>query len=1285
MMRIGIYSNSGSTWWRVSMRNAVDLSRLLLSFAMILLIGAACSNGGPDPEPTDVDVDAGEVSDARTDGPTDLGGELDVTEPDDKIGEIPDVPPAEGIEVDDEKEDPDDGGGGDDKIEPDQKVLCLLSCQTADDCADYYDDLTVCEELKCVPDDGCLDDEDPENDKQCIKEHIAECCTEETVEDDCDDDNICTDQVCVDNVCTYPKADPLPDECCLNQVLLDLDFDDCKMPPVDKVTQLDGQLQDSINWTVQEGKCGDMFGCAVYLGDPECKNYYSGQMSDCTLVTDMECTEETQDQDCPPPLELCGPNGKCVPDFYSKQVSVDLIAPEVLPADDGLTWLSFRLWMDAEFVPEDTIYGFDTMTVYARDSNMVEVELWSTKEIENSTNGECILVGANLSKWAGQAIDIIWRFDSVDGNENSQEGIYIDDIRVETYCDTDTCLNTPACDDDDECTIDTCVLFENEDAGGVCLNFKPDPYCVECVDVKKCEGEGPKPNDPFCFPPTCVIAPGKIKGFCQWPPNPNCCAEDTLDEYFDEGLEGGELPEGFVLEEQPGSSVKWQLVEAGCNEAPDVPDFDSFSLYFGEPEGDEEEWNYDCGLNQCYGSVSTPEIDLTEADEKAFVKLTFWLKLGTEWDDVDQSDYKSQVNIDWLTVEAVEEGAEPKEVWTSHPIFGSTHGECLPMWADLTQWAGKKISVRFTFNTGDVQPPANNFFGALIDEINVTTVCEEICMVDGDCLSGGECTAEACEDGTCNYDTKIPECCTEEGDKNCDDGDECTLDSCDLNNNTCVHDFSGDPACCTEKEGTFTEAFGEDTVDATQSDDTKWMVPVPDDKCGDGECNQEDDNETSVNCPADCNVSPPAWLISNEKFFTAAPSLHFGNPEKGTYDNGAVPAFGQVVTPAFELPPYETQTPVVSFMLWLDTEYTDTFQFVKPEKYDNLNLYVQSAASLDNPAWSAPVEVWDSMDWDIKGTTKGKWVEVKVGMAEGQYGLAGKAVRFMFEFDSADDSNNDYEGVYIDDFSVSTRCIEGYTWHVNCFSPFECEETENEPHCSIESCDQITNSCSSVPNAADPGCCAQDLLVEYHFEGPNCDIQGWTASPPGAPVKWQVREKAETACQGNCALYFGNPQTNNYNTPGKKTDGTVYAPALNVTAEDEIEISFYMWQDLDDTLYWLDIIEFGMDWAIDENSGAMGAPMTIWAKPCDATAVTGDSQCSDPQDPSPPCDELGCEIPEMEQCVKHTFVVDLTEYDWVPALDHYAVFWFSFDSMDQAGNKGEGIYVDQFQVKTTCK
>lgn len=1149
---------------------------------------------------------------------------------------------------------------------------CQFPCETAEDCAGVLE-TDECFEAVCDWSEECaqwnIEQGNPDAvANQCMLQKIGECCTDA----ECEDDNICTiNDRCDDHVCKYDKPENPPQECCQNVVLLSLDFEDGVWPLDEGVLYVnDIKFPDDnvIVSPVDSDCCGST---ALYFGDPVCRTYYTGSFADCTPVSEIDCTEATEDEDCPEPNPTCK-NGKCVPDIAPEPVHLQVVAPElILPADSQVA-VQFRICTDTEASPGPAPL-YDGLKLQAEKTDGTKDTLYTTFELEGSTDGECILVAADLSQYAGQSINLIWDFHTVDNNLNTFEGIYLDDIEVATYC--ATCQKESDCDDADWCSEDTCLKFANGTFdSGFCIYEEALPYCTICENIADCVGFGPHPDDSECWPAICSQVPEITSevSFCQWTPNPACCnPADLPPTLFADGFESGDA-DGWSADATAGNDVGWQFKDGAGS-----PGDDSFGWCYANPACD----SYDCGIPLCEGELAGPSFDLEGVPDNAFVKLTFDLFMETEWDEVPDGAYVEGTGIDTLTVEAVLQDGTSKLVWTSDVIAGTTKGEYKPVWADLSEFKGQTISLKFKFTTGDVTPANNDYEGIKIDEVSVEAVCKQVCTKDSDCPAA-DCATPSCVDGKCETEA-IPECCTQTVNAECDDGDDCTTDSCNFGTQTCSHQFSGDPQCCTPTPAVYSEAFGE-----TALGDMGWFLPETGNNCGDSFCD-ENGGESCATCPSDCNTCPVTWQLAAKDCFTPPNCLYFGNSANWSYDNNDEKAYGRVFSPPVELPPYGI--PVVSFHLKLDTEHSDVCQlFVKPNTLDRLLVYAQTAPSVDSEDWTpykGGTPIWHSMDWAFKGSTATAqgvscvvdWKTVEFGIEDGM--LAGQAIRFVFEFDSDDAFLNDFEGAYIDDLKVRTICSQDY----ECFSGLECmEENEVQPDCTIESCQAAQpdqgGSCVTEPNAADETCCEQPIVngAAYDFDAP-CTMEGWTTSS-NSLVSWQVDSAQNYTENGSCALYFGNPLTYNYDAGGSPAKGTVVSPEIDVTNLDEVEVSFWLWMDVCDPQYFLDNLSLYIDHTVLAGLPPFNDNITVWETPCHSTE---DAQCG--QDPvGTPCDERGCGVIPQQQWVYQKVLVDLTQVNWANT-PHLALFKFEFDSGDPSGNDCTGVYIDDFQVKELCQ
>lgn len=1240
-----------------------SLSRkLLLSLSCLLVVSAfACSPGGSNTNTDVVEDTTGQ--DITPDAP-DLLEDVDLVLPD-----VADVQEVDLTVADNDSEVPPLDVQDVDNVEPDIADIqpdennCTMPCAEDDECVGAFPgESTFCMKERCLWDAGC-------NAFQCqLKRTPADCCDDDG---DCADDNACTlNEACLsDHTCTFVWNEEDP-ACCINQSIRSLTFDDGLLPPTSKLQIVDHNPADVVTWSVQEDPCSS--GMALYLGDPTCKTYYNGQMYNCQPVEDLDCTAANADLVCP--TAQCNTvTGKCIPATLPGRIWADVVLPEVVIPADSLASVKFDLWIDTEPTSPGTPYLFDVLELKVEIGG-VEQEVAFTSEEQKSTDGTCITFAADLSIYAGMAVDLKFSFDTNDGTNNFYKGIYLDNLVVSTYC--TPCTGLAECEDLDVCTTDACVPFSNEEGGaGFCDNVKVDPYCWPCGEAADCTDHGPYPEDTFCWPGSCLTS-----GICSWEPNPSCCEEANLSDNFVDGFESGTLPAGYTVQGD-GTLVGWTVrTGAGSPEAVSESDYDLFGLYYGNPATG----TYDCGTNHCEGSVRTPSIDLGNVDPTAYVMLSFDLKLSTEFDAVDPEDYPEDnahtTTIDVLYVEVVRENGAVVEVWNSDVVQGSTHGAFARMYADLSAFKSQEISLRYRFSTGDVSPANNGFGGVWVDEIKVESVCHSVCSADSQCGSEGECSVGVCQAGLCSTQL-IEDCCTQNVNPSCNDGDSCTVDSCNFATQTCSHVFSSDPSCCTAYPAIYTMDF--EGVDASS-----WTVPQSGATCGDGFCAETENCHT---CQTDCLACPVAWRLTDLRANSGSQSLYFGNPEAFNYayvnpqSGVAERTYGTIVSPAIQLPPFGI--PAVSFNVWIDTEHTQAFEsFVEPNEFDNLNLYVQTASSMTNPIWSAPVKIWTSMNWDLKGSTFDPleqtpiWKNVSVGFNNTAY--YGKVVRFQFVFDTVEATANDGEGAYVDDFTVFTMCDSNY----ECLSSVECaESTPLDPHCSMETCQ--SGVCGYDSNSLKDGCCEQEVLTggSFDFDGP-CTMENWAANPPSGVVRWQADNHQNHTAGGQCGLFFGNATTHTYNNPGFPVQGKVTSPAIDVSGYQKIEVGFWMWLDLEDPTYLSDILTIKADYAPTATMSPLGEEVTLWTKPCSPVV---DSECQ-AFPVFAPCDELGCVELPYSQWAYYKLTLDFTQgeflgWAWNQFPSQILFLVFDFNSWDEIANNGAGIYIDDVEFKTICQ
>jgi hypothetical protein len=89
---------------------------------------------------------------------------------------------------------------------------------------------------------------------------------------------------------------------------------------------------------------------------------------------------------------------------------------------------SMLAWLDVEALP-----NYDRLWVEVVFEGQA-TPVWDKLSLPASQYRTWITVSADLTPWAGKAVKVRVRFDSVDAMENTGEGVYLDELRVEGLC-----------------------------------------------------------------------------------------------------------------------------------------------------------------------------------------------------------------------------------------------------------------------------------------------------------------------------------------------------------------------------------------------------------------------------------------------------------------------------------------------------------------------------------------------------------------------------------------------------------------------------------------------------------------------------------------------------------------------------------------------------------------------------------------------------------------------------------------------------------------------------------
>lgn len=247
---------------------------------------------------------------------------------------------------------------------------------------------------------------------------------------------------------------------------------------------------------------------------------------------------------------------------------------------------------------------------------------------------------------------------------------------------------------------------------------------------------------------------------------------------------------------------------------------------------------------------------------------------------------------------------------------------------------------------------------------------------------------------------------------------------------------------------------------------------------------------------------------------------------------------------------------------------------------------------------------------------------------------------------------------------VGAHCMEGQTCKSGSCQGGKAKVCDDGDKCTADACDAQTGKCVATPLLG-PGCCVPTSF-ERNFDAAN-QAAGFTFStctasksnfaptgckPTTAVTKgWQVWTTGQYAKSGTGTLYYGNPQTKNFNWGPNA--GTARTPVVQVPSG-KSAVSFWIrWDCENGTTYDRLAVYLFID-GVKQVIGAPGNPNAgaLWLK-----GGTGNT------------------TPKTWQHVSH---------DVSPWTGKGLQLEFYFNTGDNTANTGYGISVDDLKVTTDC-
>ncbi|MDP6947158.1 MAG: hypothetical protein QF464_23615, partial [Myxococcota bacterium] len=307
-------------------------------------------------------------------------------------------------------------------------------CETDGDCTGLAP-AEACDTPRCIA-------------NSCVLVTRPGCCS---TQEACDDEEPCTTDVCLDGpggqcsncptACACPETPPLFEAHFDGEGLLDDGFG------------VDDQQQDSVSWRPSTRRAVSAPG-AAWLGHSTCPTYYSG-----TLGIDCQPTS-SQGTD-------------------AGAVRAILVGPAVtLPDSPGGYVASFWVWSDVEPLGAGGTTERDVLSLSIHD--IITGEAWpiaSTLWLGKDTHGAWRQMAVDLRPWSGSTISLRFLFDTLDGQDNHHEGVYVDDVVIQPRCASGCCevdADCPPSTDGDACRTSRCISLA-DGAQGTCLPVPQTP------------------------------------------------------------------------------------------------------------------------------------------------------------------------------------------------------------------------------------------------------------------------------------------------------------------------------------------------------------------------------------------------------------------------------------------------------------------------------------------------------------------------------------------------------------------------------------------------------------------------------------------------------------------------------------------------------------------------------------------------------------------------------------------------------------------------------------------
>jgi len=540
----------------------------------------------------------------------------------------------------------------------------------------------------CDDGDPCTDDKCEA--KQCFFWELPKCCS---LDSDCDDGNDCTTEECLNSKCTEPKykpgcckdagqcndQDPCTIDKCENSKCVYSEKEECCHADNECPAMLDCEIPHCVN-----GNCVTELGPDCCYDDGDCDdNDDACTIDKCdanhckyVLKDEVGCCLTSDDCDAVDPCltAICKPNHECeyspIPGCCKDDETCD-------DSDDVCTTDKC-----VQNVCEHTLTDAENCCLAPEDCHVTDVCMGPTCSAEH----QCV-----FSPVPNCCHDVT---ECDDLDDLCTDDSCIDNQCHHSYTGAEGCCKANAdCISDDPCMTGVCKV-----ATGTC-SFDPIAGC--CHNDTECNDD-----DDVCTIDTCV------DNVCDYTftAAPGCCEPFSWLKDFNDGSDQGFSFEGGLgFPGMEGFMPSWSVTgDCGTHSEP-------AALYFGITQG---LMGPGCtygfsipGFPNMFPATGTATSEQFELPEGQTYTLKFWI----------MPDISDSADADSFILEVLS-GSNVDEIWSKADLdagaFGSSWTEVT---IDFSSYAGKKASLRFSFDS--LGGEGSGGVGVIIDDIDLNADC----------------------------------------------------------------------------------------------------------------------------------------------------------------------------------------------------------------------------------------------------------------------------------------------------------------------------------------------------------------------------------------------------------------------------------------------------------------------------------------------------------------------------------------------------------------------------------